>query len=134
MWMTTGGRLRSLALLAALLPGCQPLADFRTKIRFPADTDVPLDVMHYRIGFRGRDVEREPGWIRSEDSGLLVEYHFHDVGPVMLTVWADLDGDGAKSPGDLVGQFDREFMLRDAGPCSLGYTKTSDIVLEPWTP
>lgn len=110
------------------------MADFRTKIRFPADTDVPLDVLHYRIGFRGRDVEREPGWTRSGNSGLLVEYRFDDVGPVMLTVWADLDRDGAKSPGDLVGQFDREFLLRDAGPCSLGYTKTPDIVLEPWTP
>ena len=52
--MTTGGRLSFVALAATVLTGCQPFADFRTKIRFPAEADVALDSMHYELEFRGR--------------------------------------------------------------------------------
>ena len=101
--MATGGRLSFLALAVTVL--CQPLADFRTKIRFPADADVPLDSMHYEPEFRGHVLEKQPSMIERERSGLMVEYRFDDIGLVMLTVWADLDDDGTKSLGDLVGQF-----------------------------
>ena len=129
--MTTGRRLRFLFAVALLFLGCQPLADFRTKILFPAGTNVPLDAMHYELRFRSFVEARDPEVIERDASGLEVEFRFHDTASVMLTVWADLDGDGTKSPGDLVGQFDREFETRDAGRCSLGYSTTPDIVLKP---
>lgn len=120
--------------MAAAVLGCQPLADFRTKVRFPDAVDIPLDSLQFQLEFRGRAFEREPTRITHGSSGVVVEYSFSDVGPIMLSVWADLDRDGIKSPGDLEGQFDREFRLGDAGLCSLGYSETPDIVLKPWTP
>lgn len=95
---------------------------------------MPLDAMHYELRFRGFVEARGPEVIERDTSDVVVEFPVHDTTSVMLTVWADLDGDGTKSPGDLVGQFDREFETRDAGLCSLGYSKTPDIVLKPWTP
>ena len=132
--MTTGRRLRFLFAVAVLFLGCQPLANFRTKILFPAGTNVPPDAMHYELRFRSSVRAKDPVVIERDASGVEVEFYFDDIGSVMLTVWADLDGDGTKSPGDLVGQFDREFETRNASPCSLGYSKTPDIVLKPWTP
>lgn len=130
----TGGRQCFLVSLALVVTGCQPLADFRTRIRFPAQVDVSLDSMHYQIDFRGLEMEAVPSTVDREGSGVVVEFPFSDVGSVMLTVWADLDGGGAKSPGDLVGQFDHPFRTRDAGLFSLGYSNAPDIVLEPWAP
>ena len=107
----------------------------RTRILAPGGVAVPRRSLHYAVSVRGRALQsRDPAAVEFDEGGsVTVDFAFRN-GPVAvdLEVWADMDDDGERSEGDLVGRFDAPFTVETQPACGPDFSRSPDIALEPW--
>lgn len=113
--------------LSLSLVGCQPLVFVRTSVHGRADPNaLHFEAIGSPSGPKGIELES------AGDGALVVRLSMRPTNRVRIVVWADVDGDGEESLGDLIGghrepQTVERFSFSDT-------TELPDIVLEPWTP
>lgn len=119
------------AILAA--PSCSQASYTKTSIVGAEGRTVPVTKMRFRVSVDGAaPIDQDPFKVTSDAGSTKVEFgSFGGKAQVRLFVWADLDGDGARSEGDLEGELAEPVTVEDRGLCAGNMTRTPDIVLRP---
>ena len=113
--------------LSLSLVGCQPLVFVRTSVQGRVDPKaLHFEAIGSASGPKGVELES------AEEGALVVRISMRPTTRVRIVVWADVDGDGEESVGDLIGGH-RESQVVERSPFS-DTTELPDIVLESWTP